>query len=649
MPSCDELLRMMSAQGDDQPSAPAAPGSSSMPLPRRIVVVGAGLKGLTVALELLRAFDAGRLRRAGGEPSIVVLERDDERYSRYGARHRAGGLIASTAVAARELLAHVPVEPPEPTPSGEFAPSVRIRPVPEGRACLDSFRPVRLALRRSSSGPAAALSPSNVPHNVAVCVDAMLDAGAAPSEVAGALDLWVEHMHQDVPVRWNLRDDCPKVGALLNPRTAFGRVQRALALACGGTGERRSAGFALMHAASFSGALWPAAHPRGETCPRLPGGVAASSTPEPPPAMWRCASVARDVLVPMRDLLRAHGVVVVHSADVAEVRPGGVRLRDGSERTADLVVDARAGDGAAAGGVLEMPECVARSYVARVAARGVTCMHPETPWQLVTTLEGGALDVRIGAVDSPGVRGARLRFATPAESAAEVLLQLGFGLADADSAAWSSGPFDGGPRGDEAPDVALPPREPRALLAFELGTPPVVLAVSSGVAAAAALGPVVRCRPQGASRHGPVRSLGPSFEAGKLTVHQLVQACVLTDPLASAGAGADILISVAGLELDADRRLLPEITAVQRWALFNHLAQRVGVGYAAYVTQAVVVAMLCAALVALVVVVPIVSVRRARLAAPPVPVTPPGVPLAAAATCSPATAPVAATAPRPPA
>ena len=619
MPSCDELIARYSIPAGNAgfnqvpPPERAVPPSASLPMPSRIAIVGAGIKGLAVALELLRAFDAARLRKRGGEPQIVIFEQDDSRYSDYQVHHRSSGLLAASAVAARELLAHVPIEPPSPT--GSFSPSVRLRSLGEGQAVLDRFSPVRIALARPGGG--AMMSPSNLPHNLSCSVDALLDAGAPPKQLATAIDLYVTYMHKDVSARWHVRDDCPEVAALLNPHTQFGRLQRALALACGGHSGQRSAGFALLHAASFAGVLWPVGHPEeGDGCPRLPVDV-----PSDPPALWRCGSVVRDVLVPACELLQGHGVEIRYAQKVA--------VDDLSDF--DIVVDAAADDPPGpAGGVLLLPDYVSREYTRRVSARGITTLHPETPWQLVTTLNGNELEVRVGG-HGTGVRGRRILTSTADDAAAEVLLQLGFSLADAESAAWVIGPANAGPAPPEPPNVVLEAREVRQLLAFEIGSAPVVVAAPAGRPVATPVGRVVRCRSQGASRHGPVRSLGPSFEAGKLTVHQLIEALALPDQLNSAGAD-ETLVMVHGLDLSG-RRTLPEIRPMQRWTLFNHLGQRLRIGYGLYVGQAVLGATICLLLVCLVVVLPVVSVKRRRAhSTPPAPLASAPVPPSAPAT-----------------
>lgn len=645
MPSCDDLIARYSIPTGDgsfdhpPPPEPKAPPSASIEMPQRIVIVGAGVKGLTVALELLRAFDAARLRKKGGEPQIVLVEADDSGYTGYQAKHRHSGLLPAAAVAGRELLAHVPVDPP--AAAGSFAPSVRIPPAREGQTALDRFRPVRNVLQKPAGG--VIMSSSNVPHNLSCCVDALLDSGAPHDHLATVLDLYVTYMHKDVSARWHVRDDCPEVAALLNPYTQFGRLQRSLALSCGGQGRHRAGGFALLHAASFAGILWPVGHPEGDGCPRLPAEV-----PEDPPAMWRCVSVVRDVLIPMRDLLSAHGVSIRYGEEV-EVSGPSIRVVGSVElESFDILVDARSGESSTfAGGVLALPEYVAREYTRRIAASGVTSLHPESPWELVTTLDIDDLEVRVGAPGARGVRGTRLVSASPSEAAAEVLLQLGFSVADADSATWKVGPVDGGLPGPEALDVVLEPREARQLLAFEVGCAPVVVAApTQQTPTTTPVGRVVHCRSQGASRHGPARSLGPSFEAGKLSVYQLAQALALVDELNSAAGSTDTLVCVPGLDLpDSGRRTLPEVRAMQRWALFNHLGQRLRIGYSLYVGQAVVGATLCLMLVCLVIVLPVVTVQRARRLRP-LTVSPA---VASAAAASAAAAPAAAASPASPA
>jgi hypothetical protein len=605
MPSCDELINRYSSMAGDNsfdkalPPEPKAPPSASMPMPTRIVIVGAGVKGLTVAVELLRAFDAARLRKTGVEPKIVVLEADDRAYTTYQAYHRSSGLLPAAAVAGRELLSHIPLNSPNTT--GSFSSSVRIQTAREGVTSLDKFRPLRVALQRPNNG-GALMSASNVPHNISCCVDALLDAGTPHDHLSTLLDLYVNYMHKDVSARWHVRDDCPEVAALLNPYTPFGRLQRSLALYCGGQGRTRTGGFSLLHAASFAGVLWPVGHPEGEGCPRLPQDV-----PEDPPAMWRCRSVVHDVLIPMRDLITSHGVVVQYKQKV--------ELSELEEF--DVVIDARSGEKPTfAGGILTLPEFVAREYTRRIASPGVTSLHPESAWELVTTLDVDDLEVRVGSPHTRGLRGIRLVNASPSQAATEVLLQLGFSVTDADSATWRIGPTHGAASDSAALNVVLEPREARQLLAFEVGSAPLVVATpSNNPPIITPVGRVVHCRSQGASRHGPARSLGPSFEAGKLSVHQLVQALALSDQL-NAAAGADDtekLVCIQGLDLlDAGRRTLPEVRTMQRWSLFNHLAQRLRIGYSLYVGQVMIVTVMCLLLVCLVIVLPVISVQRAR-------------------------------------
>ena len=325
MPTCDELIDGIRT---DIPAGPTVRDEPpAMPLPRSVCIVGGGIKGLTVAMELLRGFDAARLRRTGREPVIVILEQDREDYR--GSQRTRGGLFAAAAVGVRDVLRHVPR-----TPDG---PSARLRPQPDGQAALDAFVPVVLALPRTQFPRARRpkVLGNNVLGNVKVCVDALVAVGAPAAEVAAALDRFVTYMHKDPAARVHTRDDTPEVALLTDCATAFGRLQWALALAAGGGGSVRPNGFGPLHAASFCGRLWPVTHP-----------VQLGTEPV---ALWRCDSTTRNVIMPMAARLARLGVVVRYGVEVTQLHPQPthvtVSLARGAPEEFDMVVDARGGGG----------------------------------------------------------------------------------------------------------------------------------------------------------------------------------------------------------------------------------------------------------------------------------------------------------------
>jgi hypothetical protein len=577
-----------------------------MEIPRSIAIVGGGVRGMTVALELIRAFDGARLRRSGTEPSVTLynVQRDSPR----------SGLVASSAVSAFEVLAHVPTQAPG---DAQASASVRVRTVSD--AVAERLRPVRIGiatLQKKGGFSVTPLSESNVPHNIGTAVDLMLDAGAPPGQVGTALDLYLRYMHKDVSARSHVRDNCPEVTALLDPRTAFGRLQRCLGLA---VGAGRPGPQATLHSAASAGVLWPAEHADGG----MPTGAQ--------PGMWRFEDAERDVLLPMRRLVRSLGVKVVEArVEATTVVSGGVVVRTtGSDTTYDLVVDAKSPRQPAVQGVLWLSPFLAREYRRR-AGPDLTVLHPESPWRLVTNINSkDEVECWVGAGDAPGIRAGTLREASPDTAAVEVMLQLGFSLSDASGARWVVVPAPG-PREPLPTSPICHGAVPRELLAFEVGISPVVVGGGAdGVRdRPSVVGRLVHCRTAATSRQGGAGTLGPSFEAAKLTVQQLVYAMAMQDRMRAATAGpnaplSDTLVSVPG-QSETVRRMLPAVFGGQRWALFNHLAQRLRVGYRIYVGQVVLATCLSITVVLLVIVLPVVTVQRARkrrVRAPPTPLT----------------------------
>lgn len=594
MPTCDELI---DGTRTDIPVGPTVRDEPpAMPLPRSVCIVGGGIKGLTVAMELLRGFDAARLRRTGREPVIVILEQDSEDYR--GSQRTRGGLFAAAAVGVRDVLRHVPRTPDE-------VGSTRLRPQPDGQAALDAFVPVVLALPRAQFPRARRpkVLGNNVLGNVKVCVDALVAVGAPPAQVAAALDRFVTYMHKDPAAREHTRDDTPEVALLTDCATAFGRLQWALSLAAGGGGALRPNGFGPLHAASFCGRLWPVTHP-----------VQLGTEPV---ALWRCDSTTRNVIMPMTAMLARLGVVVRYGVEVTQLHPQPthvtVSLARGAPEEFDMVVDARGGGGTPAGGLLVVPGDLERD----LQPQGVTVVYPESAWLLVTTLvAGGVLDVTVGFHASPGLRFGAFDACSADEALVEIMLQLGFSLQDARDVRWVHPPHTTGPR----PPVHVavpPPTRVRDLLAFEIGTPPTIEPAAPGpLRAPPPIGRLVQCRAQVASRSGGARTLGPACEAGKLTVQQIMQSLALRDCMRAAtlepGASVvETLVCVGGLDC-GDTRLWPVVTGMQRWTLFNHLAQHYHVGYAMYVTQAVAGVALIGVLIVIMVLIPVVSVWRFR-------------------------------------
>jgi hypothetical protein len=593
MPSCDQLLtRRTGAAVPDKGQRPEGP---PIGLPRRIGVVGGGVKGLSVAIELIRAFDAARLRKTGAQPEIVVLERDTAQYEQYSGQHRASGLMTAGAVCARELLAHVPSRAPD----GEIVGSVRVRPQAAGGAVLDQFGPVHVRLATSTG--CVPLPPDAVTQNIRRCVDAAVDAGGEPRRAGVALDMWAQAMRQSPGSRDDFRP-------LLDPGHPMGRLMRCLALVGGGG---TACGQSILQAAASTGVLWPTAH--------LPDARAPAGMQDPTTPLWRCPSVVDDVLRPMAALLGALDVRVRYDAHVVglDTKAGQARARlaDGTVTTFDLLIDAR-GRGRGSGGLLQLPPWVAAAYTTRFAGDGSVVMHPETPWRFVTCLRaGGTLEVRVSAASKPGVRCASLAQASPSEAATEVMLQLGFSLADARETRWVRVLRETGDDQFVPPSQWFSWPEPRELVAFEIGQP----TLPASRVAAQAVRPVVGqllavCRAGSATRHGGPRSLGPPIEAAKLLVQEVVHRLGLHDELrvAAAAPGAapsETLVCVSGLQME--ERVAPCVTTGQRWCLFNQLAVRLGIGYNAYVGQAVGASLVVAVLVITAVVVPIVfSMRR---------------------------------------
>ncbi len=603
MATCDSLIGRPAGQRP-RPKARADPPKPSLAMPRRIAVLGGGVEGLTVALELMRAFDAARVRRGGrGEPEITVLGRPPG---------RASGLFASSSVSAVEVLGHLPLD----TPDDLSRSTVRVRPCAKD-AAIDRFVPHALALGRPGKrrGFQASRLSSNVPHNLSSAVDRMLDGGADARHLATSLDFYVTYMHKDVGSR--ARDDCAAVAALADTRGPFGRLQATLASACGGGGATAQA---RLHAAGFAGVLWPVEH--AVDAGRLPT--------DDQPGMWRCGDLTRDVVGPLTGLVRSMGATVVdRPVDRVAAHPDRVEVVvDGTTEAYDLVVDADVPWTDRSVGWLWLPPFLAAEY-RRCAGAGAgaavadTVMFPETPWRLVTCLSStDELECVIGAADAAGVRGRTFRAVTTDEAAVEIVLQLGFSLADAASVRWVDAPGRAGP--DEPVRSVSGAVIPRELLAFEVGVPPVVVRPSERERGPALVGRLVRCRPATGSRQGGAGTLGPSFEAAKMSVQALAHALALEDRMraATAGPGAptiETLVTVPGLS--ATHQLLPQVSGGQRWALFNHLAQRLRVGYRLYVIQAVGATLVVLALVLLAVVVPVVTVKRARQRRSPAPPT----------------------------
>lgn len=599
MPSCDQLLtRRPGATVPDQPQRQDGPPSG---LPRRIGIIGGGVKGMSVAIEMIRAFDAARLQRTASLPEIVVLERDTAQYAQYSGQHRASGIMTAGAVSARELLSHVPSRAHD----GKIVGSVRVRPQAAGGAVLDQFGPVHVRLATPTG--CVPLSPGAVTQNIRRCVDAAVDAGGDLKRTGVALDMWAQAMRQSPGSRDDFRP-------LLDPMHPMGRIIRCLAMAGGGgTG----CGPSILQAAASTGVLWPTAH--------LPDARAPAGMEDPTTPLWRCPSVTDDVLRPMAALLGALDVRVRYDADVVrlETKAGQARARmaDGTVETFDLIIDAR-GQARGSGGLLQLPPWVASAYTTRFVGDGSVVLHPETPWRIVTCLRaGGALEVRASAASRPGVRCSSLARASASEAATEVMLQLGFSLADARETHWARTLRETGDDAFDPPSQWFSWPEPRELVAFEIGQP---TAPASRVAAQA-VRPVVGqlvavCRAGSATRHGGPLSLGPPIEAAKLLVQEVVHRLGLHDELrvAAAPQGAppsETLVCVSGLQMD--ERVAPVVTTGQRWCLFNQLAVRLGIGYNAYVGQAIGASLVVAVLVITAIVIPVVfSLRRKRDAVP---------------------------------
>lgn len=601
-PTCDQLLSFALRQtGETPPRAARAAPACGVGIPRRIAVIGAGVKGLTTALELHRAFDAAKLRRDGVEPSITVFEQDGPTYP---SRHRQGldeAVLWSSASGARELLAHVPRhdathDPPAAVP--------RLRQVAEGQRALDDFQPLVFAVCSGGGrgGAGTELTADNLPRNMAALVDTLLGDQVSPEVLAQDVHAYYSHMRHSGP------GDACRMSPVSRPGVT--RVLHMINVALGGSHGRFDPKLS-----GQTGLFWPVCYRAGSELP-MPSTDSVRER-----AVWRCAAPSRTVLPAMAHKARSLGITVEYGRRVtASPAAGGctrLAAAGGALGEFDLVVwsDGPPAEGRAALEVL-LPDSLAQAYRRRHGDRQATMLHHTAPWALCTLLQADVLAVHAATPDTPGVLGRSFAGMAPEERVLDTLLQLGFSRSDAALVTLVHGvyvppaPGPSSPAGRPPPPVDLGSN----LVAFDVGAahawePPPDR-------------PAARVPKRGQLRlrdllPAPVEGgIGGDVEGGKHVAQQVVNALELRDAMRSAAVSTPDRAGTVPVQVPeayrspGDLTSHPPVTFEQRWSLFNHLATRLGIGRRVYVAGIATGVVTVLLLVVLSVAIPLARHRR---------------------------------------